>query len=35
MNEDLPDEIIEAESEQHCNQRYERCPVNLLDLASY
>ncbi|KYM89667.1 hypothetical protein ALC53_01979 [Atta colombica] len=35
MNEDLPDEIIEAENEQHCNQRYERCPVNLLDLASY
>ncbi|KYN18057.1 hypothetical protein ALC57_09702, partial [Trachymyrmex cornetzi] len=35
MSEDLPDEIIEAESEQHCNQRYERCPVNLLDLASY
>ncbi|KYN32335.1 hypothetical protein ALC56_13192, partial [Trachymyrmex septentrionalis] len=35
MSEDLPDEIIEAESEQHCNQRYERCPVNLLDLVSY
>ncbi|KYQ53416.1 hypothetical protein ALC60_07482, partial [Trachymyrmex zeteki] len=34
ISEDLPDEIIEAESEQHCNQRYKKCPVNLLDLAS-
>lgn len=35
MSEDLPDEIIEAEREQHCDQRYKQCPVNLLDLASH
>ncbi|XP_071556021.1 uncharacterized protein [Temnothorax nylanderi] len=35
MIEDLPNEIVEAEREQHCDQRYKKCPVNLLDLISH
>ncbi|XP_077267319.1 uncharacterized protein LOC143900168 [Temnothorax americanus] len=35
ISEDLPDEIVEAEREQHCDQRYKKCPVNLLDLISH
>ncbi|XP_029155491.1 uncharacterized protein LOC114928447 isoform X2 [Nylanderia fulva] len=34
-SENLPDEIIEAEHEQHCDQRYKKCSVNPLDLISH
>ncbi|XP_014471279.1 PREDICTED: uncharacterized protein LOC106742634 [Dinoponera quadriceps] len=33
-NENLPDEIVEAEREQHCDRRYKKCPVNPFDLVS-
>ncbi|KAL6255350.1 uncharacterized protein LOC105429826 [Pogonomyrmex barbatus] len=35
MSENLPDEIIEAEYEQHCDQHYNKCPMNPLDLISH
>ncbi|RLU22186.1 hypothetical protein DMN91_006567 [Ooceraea biroi] len=34
-SENLPNEITEAEQEQHCDQRYKRCSVNPLDLVSH
>ncbi|XP_070172584.1 uncharacterized protein [Polyergus mexicanus] len=34
-SEHLPNEIIEAEYEQHCDQRYEKCSMNPLDLVSH
>lgn len=34
-NEDLSNEITEAEYEQHCTQRYKQCSLNLLDLVSH
>ncbi|XP_072764319.1 uncharacterized protein [Anoplolepis gracilipes] len=34
-SENLPNEIIEAEYEQHCDQRYKKCSINLLDLVSH
>jgi len=34
-SENLPDEFIEAEREQYCDQRYKKCPMNLLDLVSH
>ncbi|XP_011153742.1 uncharacterized protein LOC105191786 [Harpegnathos saltator] len=33
-DENLPDEITEAEHEQHCDRRYKKCPVNPFDLVS-
>ncbi|XP_032669797.1 uncharacterized protein LOC116843465 isoform X1 [Odontomachus brunneus] len=33
-DENLPNEIIEAEREQHCDRRYKKCPVNPFDLVS-
>lgn len=34
-SENLPNEIIEAEKEQYCDQRYQKCTINPLDLISH
>ncbi|EFN73786.1 hypothetical protein EAG_06428 [Camponotus floridanus] len=34
-SENLPNEIIEAEYGQQCDQRYKKCSMNPLDLISY